>query len=259
MASRISEGTPVENEFQKAGTKDLEATQIVEIQDWSDYGDDTKTANSEDSEAMVAVCGIILCRPFVCRMWSVGMFLLAFLLMGLGVGLTVRENTSKSRAFAAAQGEGTDAGQAVGGVPSTGTVQPSGDTSTTSPQESLSPSSYPTPFFEIDVDEYLDENTDLALELSTDNGNLNVEWDNSASPYLVGAYYYPWYGKFLQKRNLSEEQRASSISRFFMSFRRQLSQWRWLCSQRPNTSAATNFGRIRRFQAGNSRSALAME
>ena len=70
---------------------------------------------------------------------------------------------------------------------------------TSAPAQSLSPSSHPTESFALNVDEFLDEIADDAIQEVTEEAVNQefVEWDNSASPYLVGAYYYPWYGKSL--------------------------------------------------------------
>jgi len=149
-------------------------------------------------------------------------------LLGLGIGFTIRDKGSTSREFAAATGQDLDSGQiedapttgpvvqapTVAGGTIPGTVQslpPSREDGswplTSTPQESLSPSSHPTEFFALNLDEFTDEITDDTIEEFADDTIEEtteesvtqefVEWDNSASPYLVGAYYYPWHGESL--------------------------------------------------------------
>ena len=215
MASRINETITVIDRDHDTEIQD------AEIQDDPPHDDDLKEKN--DSEPRVAVCGILCCTPWGCRIVWLASFLLAFLLLGLGIGLRMRESGETSRQFSAAMGQEMDAGQSVEAptgiaaqaptaagattpdiVPS---LPPSREDfpiegsrpSTSAPEESSSPSSQPTEFFDLNLDEYLDEITDDTIEEITDD-SVNqefVEWDNSASPYLVGAYYYPWHGKFL--------------------------------------------------------------
>jgi hypothetical protein len=227
MAATISVNKGNKTAFRKGREEDLEDTQIVDIQEWSEDGDDIKTENSDDDK--IVVCGTLFCTPYECRAWYVGIFLLALFLVGLGVGLTVRQSSSKSQDFAAMVEQGG------GDATNDGQFNP-----TLAPQESSSPSSYPTTYFDFDfdADEYMDEIAEsvaadelaesVAADETTETADISdsvgtgesatavaedftesvgteeiaetIQWDNSASPYLVGAYYYPWHGTFQRRR-----------------------------------------------------------
>ena len=195
---------------------------VIHHDDDDDDDDDAdlkKTMKNEESEPRMTLCGILCCTPGVCRILWLASCLLILLLLGLGIGFTIRDKRSTSREFSAAMGQDMDSGQIVpaptmGPVVQTSTaaggtmpgtvqsLQPSRDDipkDGPTPEESLSPSSHPTEFFDLNLDEALDEIADDTIEETTEE-TMNqefVEWDNSASPYLVGAYYYPWHGKSL--------------------------------------------------------------
>lgn len=211
MAAMINNDLCGEVSFRKKiDAEDLEATQIVDVRDWAEDSEDLKTEESSDDE-LIDVCGVLLCTPCMCRTWSAAMFLLALFLVGMGVGMAVRENGQGERGFSAVQGQGTT--QAPGSPPGSGTSVDSAPSTTASlapndgtsltqdPQviESTSPSSYPTQYFEFDVEDFIDEIEETLDPPTSTENTINeapvIEWDNSASPYLVGVYYYPWHGK----------------------------------------------------------------
>lgn len=116
--------------------------------------------------------------------------------------------------------------EAAASLPTEIPVSPPTEIPVSSPTEAAvsapiqSPTPYPTVLFHWDFDPeelqqdddrtYNENWNDLSESLSDvgtgvqsvqDEGVNYVtqsyqEWDTQASPYLVGAYYYPWYGKF---------------------------------------------------------------
>lgn len=155
--------------------KDLEDADIT-LQTKADDTDDSDV-KSNGSEKTVFFCGPFFCSPCVCQLWCMGITLFILFIIGLGVGLGLRNPPATN-----------EKSSALNADPSLST-QPGGDG--TNP--SLSPSSQPTPLFdfEFNFDDYTDTNT---VDQEGTSGTEQV-WDTSSSPYLVGAYYYPWYGK----------------------------------------------------------------
>jgi hypothetical protein len=183
MAAVINEHAAPCYDFEcRTNEKDLEATNgdmgtLQTREEWSANGSyDLKS--EEESEERGFMSGLCICSPCKSRFLFIAFTLFALFVTGLGIGLAVRDGPTERNSFAASTG----AGETGGPMNSTG----SSATPAPAPQSLDGSSTTPEPtYFEFDLDYDFEE-----LEDQSNVGFQQTETNNS--PYLVGAYYYPW-------------------------------------------------------------------
>jgi hypothetical protein len=184
MAAVINEHAAPFYEFECTSNDkdlDLEATDgdrtLQTRGEWSaNYSDDLK---SEESQERAVIWGPFVCSPCTCRFLFIAFTLFALFITGLGVGVAVRDGPSEQNSFSANIGfEDSTAEAGLGGpMDSSGSSQ--GGSSLEPP--TLAPTEFEFDFDYGEIDLGEEENYSGGQQPGTNN-----------SPYLVGAYYYPW-------------------------------------------------------------------
>lgn len=191
MAAVINEHAAPFYEFEcvKEG-KDIEATDgdngtLMTREEWSANGSYDLKSEESSTEERAFLFWPCVCSPCKSRILFVAFALFALFITGLGVGLALRDKPSNHSSVSASIGaSGPQDSSGSSSVPDPASQTPGGSSET--PESTLEPTS-----FDFEWDDYVIDWEEEEQNWDTTGDTVETESSNN-SPFLVGAYYYPW-------------------------------------------------------------------